>query len=92
MMNHILLCVMLGWMIAILLAESVIAKIIESGSKSITIVVQFAFYDDACGVNPVVAILPNNCITEDKQLEFIPFTMLRQVVDSFDIKVHGRYN
>lgn len=66
--------------------ESVIAKIIESGSKSITIVVQFAFYDDACGVNPVVAILPNNCITEDKQLEFIPFTMLRQVVDSFDIK------
>lgn len=66
--------------------ESVIAKIIESGSKSITIVVQFAFYDDTCGVNPVVAIVPNNCITEDKHLEFIPFTMLRQLADEYDIK------
>ena len=66
--------------------DSVITKIIESGSKSITIVVQFAFYDDACGVNPVVAILPDNCITEDNQLEFIPFTMLRQCADNFDIK------
>ena len=66
--------------------ESVIAKIIESGSKSITIVVQFAFNDDEYGVNPVVAILPNNCITEDKQLEFIPFTMLRQSADNFNIK------
>ena len=66
--------------------DSVITKIIESGSKSITIVVQFAFNDDEYGVNPVVAILPNNCITEDKQLEFIPFTMLRQSADNFNIK------
>ena len=66
--------------------ESIIAKIMESGSKSITIIVQFAFYDDTCGVNPVVAILPNNCITENKQLEFIPFTMMRQSADNFDIK------
>ena len=66
--------------------ESVITKIIESGSKSITIIAQFAFSDDECGVNPVVAILPNNCITEDKQLEFIPFTMMRQSADNFDIK------
>ena len=66
--------------------ESVITKIIESGSNSITIIVQFAFYDDEYGVNPVVAILPNNCITEDKQLEFIPFTMLRQSADNFNIK------
>lgn len=66
--------------------ESIITKIIESGSKSITIIVQFAFYDDECGVNPVVAILPNNCITEDKQLEFIPFTMLRQLAEDYDIK------
>lgn len=64
--------------------ESVITKIMESGSKSITIIVQFAFYDDECGVNPVVAILPNNCITEDKQLEFMPFTMLRQLSESSD--------
>ena len=66
--------------------DSVITKIIESGSKSITIVVQFAFNDDEYGVNPVVAILPNNYITEDKQLEFIPFTMLRQSADNFNIK------
>ena len=66
--------------------ESVIAKIMESGNKSITIIVQFAFYDDTCGVNPVVAILTDNCITEDKQLEFMPFTMLRQLAEAYDIK------
>ena len=66
-------------------SESVVNAIISSGSDAITIVVQFEFYDDDCGVNPVTAIIPSNCINEDN-LEFIPFTMLRQMAEHFDIK------
>ena len=66
-------------------SESVVDAIISSGSETITIVVQFDFYDNDCGINPVTAIIPNNCI-KDNSLEFIPFTMLRQMAEHFDIK------
>ena len=66
-------------------SESVVDAIISSGSETITIVVHFDFYDNDCGINPVTAIIPNNCI-KDNSLEFIPFTMLRQMAEHFDIK------
>lgn len=66
-------------------SESVVNAIISSGSESITMVMQFDFYDDDCGINPVTAIIPNNCINDD-HLEFIPFTMLRQFAEHLDIK------
>lgn len=66
-------------------SESVVTAIMNSGSESITMVMQFDFYDDDCGINPVTAIIPNNCIN-DEHLEFIPFTMLRQFAEHLDIK------
>jgi len=66
-------------------SESVVTAIMNSGSESITMVMQFDFYDDDCGINPVTAIIPNNCINDD-HLEFIPFTMLRQLAEHLDVK------
>lgn len=56
-----------------------INAVMESGSDTVTMIVQFAFDSDFCGVNPVVAVIGNKCIVNKDGLEFFPIITMEQI-------------
>lgn len=64
---------------------SILDSLLKNGSKSFTIIISFEIDQDSCGINPVIAILPDNCINNE-ELEFFPCTILRQTASIINIK------
>lgn len=62
-----------------------ISAVTESGSDIVTMIVQFAFGDDFCGVNPLVAVVGNKCITSEDDMEFFPVIMMEQIATTVNI-------
>lgn len=58
---------------------------LRDGSDIVTMIVQFAFGDGFCGVNPLVAVVGNKCITSEDDLEFFPIIMMEQIATTLNI-------
>jgi len=65
--------------------DSVLDSLLKNGSKSFTMIISLDIARDTCGINPVIAILPDNCIN-NKELKFFPYTILRQTASIMNIQ------